>query len=263
MSQSSRIALVTGGGRGIGKACALELARAGVDLVLNDRPGSQDLEQTAAEIRSLGRRCVYLEADVFTRAGCEHLITFALEQMGQIDILISNPALSVRQTFLDYDPEVFERVIQGTLTAGFHVSQLAARAMVQRGNGGRIVFISSVHATMPYARSVAYNAAKAGLNHMAKTIAVELFAHQILVNVIEPGWILTPGEELVFGRDVIDEHAASLPLGRLGTPADIGKMAAFLTSEAASYISGSVFRVDGGFVLKDCRGDSIGPGKKQ
>jgi len=250
---SSKIALVTGSGRGIGKGCAIELARAGADVVINDRPDSPDLETTAAEIRALGRRCEIVGSDVFTRAGCESLVERALAAMGRIDILISNPAFSQRGDFLTYDPAIFEKTIQGTLTAGFHLSQLAARHMVARGGGGKIVFISSVHADMPYGRACAYNAAKSGLNHLMKTIAAELSGHRINVNAINPGWIDTPGERITFGEAKMKEVAPTLPWGRLGTIEDIGRAAAFLSSDAADYVTGTVMRVDGGFVLKDCR----------
>ena len=123
--------------------------------------------------------------------------------------------------------------------------------------GGKILFISSVQAQMPMARSTAYNAAKAGLNHMARTIATELAAHRINVNVIEPGWIDTPGERVAFDEQVIRQQGDRLPWGRLGTPEDIGRAAAFLVSDAADYITGSVLCVDGGFRFKDCRGDEM------
>ena len=131
------------------------------------------------------------------------------------------------------------------------MSQHVARHMVERGGGGKIVFISSVHARKPFARSVAYNAAKAGLNHMAGTIAAELLRHRINVNVIEPGWIDTPGEHETFGDDVIEEAGPTLPWGRMGTPEDIGKAAAFLASDDADYITGTALLVDGGFLLRE------------
>jgi glucose 1-dehydrogenase len=259
---AGKVALVTGSGRGIGRGCALELARAGADVIVNDRPGSPDIDATATDVRALGRRCAAIETDVFTRAGCETLVQEAVTSLGPIDILVSNPACTVRLDFLDYPPETFERVIQGTLISGFHMAQLAARQMVARegdrgaggvmGRGGKIIFISSVHAEMPFARSVAYNAAKAGLNHLARTIAVELFPRRINVNVIEPGWIDTPGERALFPEAVIQERGPHLPWGRLGTPADIGRAAAFLASDEADYITGAVLAVDGGFRWKDC-----------
>ena len=246
-------AFVSGGGRGIGKGCALELARAGANIVLNDRPDSPDLNDTAAEIRALGRRCELAPGNVFTRAGCEEIVAQALQRAGRLDILISNPAFSRRGSFLDYDPQLFEQVIQGTLIAGFNLSQLVARHMVARGGEGKIVFISSVHGEMPYARSSAYNAAKAGLNHLMRTIATELSGARINVNGIEPGWIDTPGERATFTAEMFEKVTPTLPWGRLGTIEDIGRAATFLCSPAADYITGSILRVDGGFVLKDCR----------
>jgi glucose 1-dehydrogenase len=259
MQLAGKIAVVTGAGRGIGRGCAIELALRGADLVINDRPGSPDLGGTAEKIRAAGRKCTALELNVFDRAGCEALVTQAVTAAGRIDILVSNPAHSIRGDFLDYDPEVFDRVIQGTLTAGFHAGQLVSRQMVKQGGRGKIVFISSVHAEMPYARAVAYNAAKAGLNQMAATMAVELLPQRINVNVIEPGWIDTPGERLTFGEQRMREIAPTLPWGRLGTPEDIGRAAAFLASDDADYITGSILRVDGGWLLKDALGPNCNP----
>jgi glucose 1-dehydrogenase len=252
MNLSGKTALVTGAGRGIGKGCAIELARAGADLVINDRPGNADVAATADEIRELGVQCTLIEANVFSRAGCEQVVNTALGNNDRIDILVSNPAFSRRCEFLEFDPEIFERTIAGTLISGFNLSQLVARHMVERGGGGKIVFISSVQAEMPIGRCVAYGAAKAGLNHMARTISVELAPHRINVNVVEPGWIDTPGERETFDEQTIRDRAGGLPWGRLGTPTDIGKAAAFLASDNADYITGTVLCVDGGFRFKDC-----------
>ncbi|MDP6444393.1 MAG: SDR family oxidoreductase, partial [Pirellulaceae bacterium] len=224
MKLAGRTALVTGAGRGIGKGCALELARAGADIVANDRADSSDLENTADEIRGLGRTCEAIPSDVFERSSCESLVAQAIERCGRIDILVSNPARGRRNAFLDFPPDDFEDTIRCTLIAGFHISQLVARHMVENGNG-KIIFISSVQAEMPFAMSSAYNAAKAGLNHFALTVAAELAPHRIHVNVIEPGWIKTPGEVATFGEDHIRQHEQSLPWRRLGQPEDIGKAA--------------------------------------
>jgi glucose 1-dehydrogenase len=134
------------------------------------------------------------------------------------------------------------------------MSQLVARHMVARGGGGKIMFVSSVHAKIPFARSVAYNAAKIGLTHMARTIAAELLPHRINVNVIEPGWIDTPGEHATFGADALAAATPTLPWGRLGTPEDIGRAAAFLCSADADYITGTELVVDGGLCLRGAGG---------
>jgi glucose 1-dehydrogenase len=257
MTLAGKIALVTGAGRGIGKGCALQLARAGADLVINDRPGSPDLAVTASEIQSLGRSCYPVESDVFSRQGCEALVNRALELARRIDILVSNPAYSRRETFLDYSHEEFERTIRGTLISGFDISQLAARHMVARGGGGKIVFISSVQGEMPISLCVAYGAAKAGLNHMTRSIAVELAPYRINVNAVAPGWIDTPGEHLSFSEETMADEGRKLPWGRLGTTEDIGNAVAFLASEAADYITGTILQVDGCFRFKDCGPERI------
>jgi glucose 1-dehydrogenase len=251
MKLFGKTALITGAARGIGRGCALELARAGADVAINDRQPSEHTVSLVAEIESLGRRTVLVDGDSFERASCEDIVTRAITALGRIDILVSNPAFSRRGDFLDYDAETFEKTLRGTLAGGFHMSQLVARHMVERGGGGKILFISSVHARRPYARSVAYNAAKSGLNHMAFTIAAELIRHHINVNVIEPGWIDTPGEHETFGDAMIAEEGPKLPWGRLGTSSDIGRAAVFLCSDDADYITGTSLVVDGGFCLRD------------
>ncbi|MBB77091.1 MAG: glucose dehydrogenase [Planctomycetaceae bacterium] len=257
MRFENKVALVTGAGRGIGKGCALELARGGAHVILNDRPGSSDLSETQREIEALGARATLLEADVFQQSGSEELVASALSAAGQIDILVSNPAWGKRCSFLEYRREDFERVIQGTLISGFAIGQQVARHMVARGGGGKMVFISSVQAEIPFALSIAYGAAKVALNHMTRTIAVELFSHRINVNAIEPGWIDTPGEHESFGDEAIQAEGQKLPWGRLGTPTDIGQAAAFLVSDEADYITGSILAVDGGFRFRHCRADDM------
>jgi glucose 1-dehydrogenase len=257
LNLAGKVALVTGSGRGIGLGCAQELARAGAAVVLNDRPGSSDLAAAVASVIQLGADAEGIEADCFSRDGCQRLLEGTLARHGRIDILASNPAYSQRGSFLTYDPETFERTLRGTLTAGFHMSQLVARQFVAQGTGGKIVFISSVQGELPMANSVAYNAAKAGLNHMAATIATELSQHRINVNVIEPGWIDTPGERRTFSAETIDREGPKLPWGRLGTPADIGRAAAFLSSDDADYITGTVIVVDGGFRAMHWRASGV------
>src|SRR5215469_696906 len=121
--------LVTGAARGIGRGCALELARAGADVAINDRERSALGESVVAEIQALGRQSVLIEGDVFARPSCERVVAAALQSLGRIDIFISNPAFSRRGAFLEYDAETFDRVLQGTLFGGFHMSQLVARHM--------------------------------------------------------------------------------------------------------------------------------------
>ncbi|WZP00065.1 SDR family oxidoreductase [Isosphaeraceae bacterium EP7] len=253
MNLLGKIALVTGSAQGIGRGCALELARAGADVVVNDLRSGPEVDSLVDEIVGLGRRAAVIEGDVFSRAGCEGVVGRAIDAFGQLDILVSNPAHNRRADFLDYDPDDFERVVAATLSGGFHMSQLIARHLVGRKSPGKIVFISSIHDLVPYAKSVAYNAGKAGLKHMAFTIAAELLPHRINVNLIQPGWIDTPGELAFFSREALDAAAPELPWGRLGQPSDIGKAAAFLASDDADYITGTALLVDGGLWMNDAR----------
>ena len=191
-----------------------------------------------------------MEGDAFSRSGCEEIVSTALGLTPEIDILVSNPAFSRRNEFLDYDPEIFDKTLAGTLAGGFHMSQLVARHLVERGGGGKIVFISSVHGKLPFARAVAYNAAKAGLNHLMQTVAVELVRHRINVNAIAPGWIDTPGERETLSDKTVDSGGSAIPWGRLGVPGDIGRAALFLCCDDSDYITGQVITVDGGISLR-------------
>ena len=249
---TGKTALVTGSGRGIGKGCAIELARAGADVIVNDLYDGPDLEGTTKEILGMGRQCYPLVGDVFSQRGCQELFDQAIEAANKIDILVSNPAYSHRAEFLALEGEHWERTMQGTLSAGFYMSQLVAGQMVERGEGGKIVFISSVQAVMPIGLSVAYNAAKAGLDHMMRTSAMELSSHRINVNSIQPGWIDTPLERVTWTEEAINEQGALLPWGRLGIPRDIGQAAVFLCSDAADYVTCVTLPVDGGFRHRDC-----------
>ena len=244
-----KTALVTGSSLGIGRGCALEMARAGADIAVNYRSHPQEAEEVAAGVRAMGRRALVLQADVSDRAEVEGMVEAAARHFGGIDTVVCNAAYSQREPFLKMSVEGMRRTLDVTLWGAFHAAQASARSMVERGRGGSILFISSIHSTMPVATSLAYNAAKAGMNHMAATIAVELAEHRIRANVIEPGWIDTPGERKYATEEQIQEQSTGLPWGRLGTIEDIGRAAAFLCSDAADYITGAVLRVDGGLRL--------------
>ncbi len=251
---AGRCALVTGGANGIGLGCALELARAGATVAINDLQESDDSRAALAALQELSPGSVFIAGDAFGHESGAAIVHETLAKLGQIDIFISCPAYSKRTPFLEYPRELFERVLEGTLTGGFSMGQHVSKHMVERGGSGKIVFISSVHAHRPYATAVAYNAAKAGLDHLARTIAVELLPHRINVNVINPGWIETPGERKTFGEAAIAAEGPKLPWGRIGQPADIGHAAAFLCSDEADYITGTTLVVDGGFSLRDAIG---------
>lgn len=243
---SGKVALITGSSRGIGRGCALEMARAGADIAVSYRTHPDEAEAVAAEIRAMGRQALVVGADVADRSAVENLVNTTIAEFGHLDIAVCNAAYSKREPFLEMSIEGMQRTLDVTLWGVFHVAQASARKMVEQSCGGCLLFISSVHAFIPVPTSLAYNAAKAGLNHMGATIANELTPHHIRVNTIEPGWIDTPGERNYATEEEIREGGQKLPWGRMGSIEDIGRAATFLCSDAADYITGSVLRVDGG-----------------
>jgi len=231
--KAMRIAVVTGGGRGIGLATARQLRSDGFTVVVADlRPPDEE-------------GLAFVRTDVSDRASVEALFA-GLER---VDALVNNAAINIRSPFLETDPADVERVWAVTLWGVFHCTQLAARAMVSQGGGGAIVMVSSVHAERGYANSTAYNGAKAAVNQMAKTWAGELAPHRIRVNCVEPGWTDTPGERKFFTEAQIQEQGSRLPWGRLAAPEEIASAIRYLVSPQASYITGSVLKVDGGITL--------------
>ena len=242
---NGKVALVTGGARGIGAACALTLAEAGADIVINDIAHLEEAEALRDQITGLGRRAIVHQADVSDRNAVEAMIASTVQRFGRLDIAVANAYRSIRQPFLEVTPEAMAATFAVTYWGVFHTLQVAARAMVAQGDGGRLIVISSIHAEQPFAQSTAYNAAKAAAVHMARTAANELAPHRITVNCIAPGWIDTPGERTYTSDAEIEAAGRALPWGRLGRPAEIGAIAACLASEHAEFISGAFIRADG------------------
>src|SRR4051794_15137909 len=183
---TGKVAIVTGANRGIGRGCAVELARCGANVTVNYRQHGGEAEDVVREIAVLGRQGLAYACDVADRAQIERMLAATLERFGRVDILVNNAYASVRKPFLELEPADVEKTWSVSLWGVFHASQLGARQRGRQGEGGKIANISSVHATIPYALSTAYNTAEAGINHMANTIATELIQHRINVNTIEP-----------------------------------------------------------------------------
>lgn len=254
MKLENRVALVTGSNRGIGRGIALEMARAGADVVVNYLHHVDEAEAVADEVKRLGRRAVVCYGDVSQRDDVDQMVAKAEESLGPVDICVNNAALSIRKPFLELSNEEMQQVLNVSLIGAFAVSQACARRMVAHGKRGSIIMISSVHAVIPYATSVAYDSAKAALNHMCHTIAEELLPYRIRVNTIEPGWIDTPGERAFATEQDLQAEAKKLPWGRLGTSEEIGKAAVYLASDDADYITAATLRIDGGFWLPNAAG---------
>ena len=266
---SGRVALVTGGSRGLGRADALTLARAGADVVIADillesdsdeagrygalaqaarAQGLVYTEQTAAEIGELGRRALALKCDVTDRAQVEATVERAIEELGSVDILVNNAAtLDNMGQLPDQVPELWERDLQVNLTGAFNCSRAVWPHMVERG-WGRIVNMASVAGTLGGFGQASYSATKAGLLGLTKTLALEGARDGITVNAIVPGIIGT--EAFAFGNPAMRERMVKrTAVRRPGEPRDVANAIAFLCSDLAGYITGVELNVSGGIEL--------------
>jgi glucose 1-dehydrogenase len=243
------VALVTGASRGIGRGIALRLAAEGADVVVNYRSHPEEAEEVAGQIAEYGRRALICRADVADRQAVEQMFARARAELGRLDIAVANAALSNRETVVEAKWENVQRTIEVSQFGVFHTCQFSAQQMVRQGTGGKIIIISSIHAEIAVPGSAAYNMSKAAINHLCGTMAAELASHHINVNVINPGWIDTPGERKFANDEQLREGAKRIPWKRLGTPEDIAGVVAFLASDDADYVTGAMLRVDGGFKL--------------
>jgi glucose 1-dehydrogenase len=246
LSLQGKVALVTGAAQGIGKAIAIELASRGSAVVVCD---ISDAGETVAAIKAHGVPALGLCTDVADRRSVERAFAALEAEFGCVDILINNAAMSIRKPLVDLAVEDVEQTLAVCLWGVFHCSQIAARMMIAGHRGGNIVVIGSVLAHIPFVTSSPYNGAKAAVNQMARTWALELAPRGIRVNVVEPGWVDTPGERNFATAAQIQAEGEKLPFSRLGRPEEIAKGVAFLVSEDASYVTGSTLRVDGGISL--------------
>ncbi len=255
-SLAGKVALVTGGGQGIGEAISLRLAEAGAAVVVTDLVGA-NAERTAARIREAGGRAQGVAADVSSVADAERCVFAAVQVFGRLDVLVNNAALIGASPVMDITESLWDRVIDIDLKGVFFQSQAAARQMIRQG-GGKIINIASVDAILPVGGLVPYDSAKGGVAMMTKSLAKELGRHGITVNAVAPGGVKTPGAEeatpmimKVLGIDA--EAMANSPirstLGRYAEPDDIAKVVYFLATGLADYMTGAFVTVDGGYLL--------------
>jgi glucose 1-dehydrogenase len=220
MKLKGKNALITGASRGIGKGCAIEMAREGANVAINYYSHADEAEAVAEEARRFGVKAMILQGDVSDRLRVEEMVAQTAREFGSLDLFISNAVYSDRQPMIEADLKGFERTINVGMWGAFYGTRAAAIQMVKQGKGGCIVVVSSPHAVLAIPTSMAYNMAKAAIDHMARTAAIELAEHRIRVNIIHPGWI--------------DE---------------IGKAAVYICSDDADYMTGSTLTIDGGVSL--------------
>jgi 7-alpha-hydroxysteroid dehydrogenase len=242
-SLDGRIVAITGGGRGIGAACARTFAAAGADVAITARTPDQ-LEGVADEVRALGRRALVFPADVNELDRLEAFAAATVEELGGIDVVINNAGGSMPRPFLDTTPGFLERSFHFNVTTAFALTKAATPQLLERG--GAVVNISSAIGRLRDRGFVAYGTAKAALTHMTRLLAADL-APKVRVNAIAVGSTATSALDVVLDDDAIHaEMVRRTPLRRLGQPEDIALAALYLSSPAASWITGKVLEVDGG-----------------
>jgi NAD(P)-dependent dehydrogenase (short-subunit alcohol dehydrogenase family) len=246
LSLEGKIAIVTGGSRGIGRAIALAFAGAGADVVVCSRDLDGKLGTVAEEIKGLGRRSLAVPTDVMQKAALDNLVQKTMAEFGAIDILVNNAGTSVRKSVLEHTDEDWNKVIDTNLTSYFLCSRAVAKIMTQRKKGN-IISIASVRGIQGASGRIGYNVSKAGVIMLTRVLALEFASDNIRVNAIAPGWIKTEmTAPLMNDPKACKEIDATIPMGRWAEPDEMANVALFLASDMSSYVTGHTLVADGG-----------------
>jgi NAD(P)-dependent dehydrogenase (short-subunit alcohol dehydrogenase family) len=240
----SKVALVTGASKGVGKGIALELARAGASIAVNYNSDAAGAEATVAEIQAMGRDAIAVQASVASGEDVDRLFAEVLARFSRLDILVNNAGTQVWKPLLDLEESEWDHVIDTNLKGCFLCTQRAGRIMRAQG-GGRIVNIGSGCNKVAFPNLVSYTASKGGIEMFTRVAAVELGKYQIAVNCVAPGAIEIERTKLETG-DYAGTWAALTPLGRVGQPLDVARAVAFFAGEAGDFVTGQTLWVDGG-----------------
>jgi glucose 1-dehydrogenase len=249
MSLKGKIAIVTGGNSGIGKAIALELARQGANIVIDYVVHPEATEEEEKQIIAMGDQAIGVHADVSKVEDLRTLINEAVKAFGRVDIMINNAGVETRTSILDTTEEQYDRVLNINLKSAFFGTQLAAQQMIKQGGGGRIINITSVHEDWPMPGNTAYCLTKGGMRMLTRTAGVELAPHNILVVGVGPGAVATPINVSTMQDPVLLKKLDdAIPLGRMAQPGEIASVVAFLADEGASYLTATTIFADGGLM---------------
>ena len=246
MRLNDKVALITGGARGIGQAIAMTFAREGADIVVAD-VNFEIAQKTVLEIESLGRKALALEMDVTNYDKVEEGINKILDKMGKVDILVNNAGITKDNLLLRMSQADWDAVINVNLKGTFNCIKAVSRPMVKQ-RSGRIISIASIIGLMGNPGQANYAASKAGIIALTKTVAKELASRNINANAVAPGFIQTEMTAKL-SEEIKKKMLEAIPLGKLGTPEDVANVCLFLASQESSYITGQTITIDGGMVM--------------
>lgn len=247
LSLENKTAVVIGGTSGIGRAIAYGLAEAGADVICTSRRAEQ-VEEVSKEIENFGRKTLRVTSDVSDRASLENLLVKCVAEFGKVDILVNSAGRTKRAPTLDYPEEEWTAILETNLTGTLRACQVFGRQMIAQ-NYGRIINIASLSTFVALFEVAAYSASKAAVASLTKSLAIEWAKHGVCVNAIAPGVFKTDlNRELLESTDRGKEFLARTPMGRFGQVEELAGAAIFLASDAASYVTGEVLVVDGGFL---------------
>lgn len=245
----SDVVIVTGSGKGIGKATALAFGKEGYSVVTNDL-SSEDSKKVAEEIRNNGGKAYSIPGDVSKPSDVNNLVQETVEEFGHLDVMICNAGIQTESSFINMNFEQWQKLMDINLTGTFLCGQRAARQMLKQEKGGSIINMSSVHQKIPWPNHVHYASSKGGMKMLTESMALELADENIRVNAIAPGAIKTPmNRDLLQDQEKIENLEEKIPLGRLADPEEVAEIALFLASDKAKYVTGSTYFIDGGLTL--------------
>ncbi|WCE05307.1 acetoin reductase [Pseudoxanthomonas sp. JBR18] len=256
-ASSNRVALVTGAGRGIGKAIALRLADDGLDVAINDVPANQSLaEKTAEEIHAKGVRSTVALADVSKEADVTAMVDAVTKDLGKLDVMVANAGIANVTSLLEVDVETWDRIMSVNLRGAFLCYTAAARQMIKQGGGGKIIGAASIVAYRPFALLGPYSASKWGVRGLTQAAAMEWAKHKITVNAYCPGIVGTDMWELIDEKlaseegmqkgEALKKYSEAIALGRVSVPQDVAQFVSYLASPDSDYMTGQSVMIDGG-----------------
>ena len=247
MRLKDKVAIVTGANSGIGKAIAERFAAEGAHVAVNYRPKAGHDQEVTDMLAAFPTPGMPAPADVSNRVEVESMFASIIQKFGRIDIAVNNAGTESKKPFVDLTDDDWDRVLKINLFGAFLVSQLAARQMIKQGQGGKLVFISSVHEDIPFPQFTPYVVSKGGMRMLMRNISMELAPNKINCNNIAPGAIATPINQAVLDNPEEKKNAISeIPWGRFGKPEEVASVALFLASSESDYVTGSTYYVDGG-----------------